>query len=85
MHNLTSIEISNYIVSIGVQAFYDCEVLTSVAIPSSVTSIGNHAFAECTGLTEIISLNPTPPTIQEGTFYSVDKSIPLYVPDVEAY
>ena len=41
------------VTSIGDYAFYDCSGLTSVTIPNSVTSIGNRAFYGCSGLTSI--------------------------------
>ena len=41
------------VTSIGSNAFYDCKGLTSVTIPNSVTSIGNGAFAGCYGLTSV--------------------------------
>ena len=41
------------VTSIGDHAFYSCTGLTSVTIPNSVTSIGDYAFASCTGLTSI--------------------------------
>ncbi len=41
------------IISIGIQAFYDCASLTRVTIPDSVTSIGGYAFENCTSLTSI--------------------------------
>ena len=41
------------VTSIGSNAFYDCKGLTSVIIPNSVTSIGNGAFAGCYGLTSV--------------------------------
>jgi hypothetical protein len=85
MHNLTSVVIPNNIESIGNCAFNDCPFLTSVTIGNSVMSIGDYAFQYCTGLTKIISLNLIPPTIYVDTFLAVNKSIPLYVPDVEAY
>ena len=35
------------VTSIGYEAFYDCYGLTSVTIPNSVTSIGHSAFYGC--------------------------------------
>ena len=41
------------VTSIGYRAFYDCPGLTSVTIPNSVTIIGESAFWSCSGLTSI--------------------------------
>ena len=41
------------VTSIGGEAFRQCSYLTSVTIPNSVTSIGDDAFRECSGLTSI--------------------------------
>ncbi len=41
------------VTSIGNSAFEDCSYLTSIAIPNSVTSIGQCAFRFCSGLTSI--------------------------------
>ena len=35
------------VTSIGYKAFYRCEGLTSITIPNSVTSIGEYAFFDC--------------------------------------
>ena len=41
------------VTSIGDRAFYYCSSLTSVTIGNSVTSIGNYAFSSCSGLTSV--------------------------------
>ena len=41
------------VTSIGYMAFYHCSKLTSVTIGNSVTSIGIHAFWGCSGLTSV--------------------------------
>ena len=51
---LTSIVISNSVVSIGDGAFYECTSLVSIFIPDSVTSIGHGAFSYCKTLINIV-------------------------------
>ena len=45
------------VTSIGAYAFDNCSSLNSVSIPSSVTSIGDNAFYQCSGLTSVIIPN----------------------------
>ena len=84
---LTSITIPNSVTSIGYAAFNECSCLTSVNIGNSVTSIGDLAFSGCSALTSITCEATTSPTCGFDCFYSVNKSIPVYVPanSVEAY
>ena len=60
------------VTSIGNDAFsnfgYGNPKLISVTIPDSVVSIGSSAFSGCNGLINVISLNTTPPEINENTF-----------------
>ena len=59
---------NNYsVVSIGLQAFYQCSGLTSVTIPNSVTSIGDEAFEYCIGLTSVTIPNSVT-SIGDGAF-----------------
>ncbi|NRD20040.1 leucine-rich repeat domain-containing protein [Winogradskyella eckloniae] len=60
-NQLTSITIPNTVTNIDFNAFA-FNNLTSIVLPASVTSIGNRAF-NFNPLTEVLSLNPTPPTI----------------------
>jgi hypothetical protein len=48
---LTSIHISNSVISIGASAFSDCTSLINILIPYSVTGIDVHTFYACTSLT----------------------------------
>ena len=55
------------VTSIGNYAFYNCSGLTSVTIPNSVTSIGEWAFSGCSGLTSITIPNSVT-SIEAGAF-----------------
>lgn len=50
---VTYMDITRKVTSIGYNAFYDCGNLTSVTIPNTVTTIEGSAFAYCNGLTSI--------------------------------
>jgi hypothetical protein len=79
--------IPNNVICIGRYAFWGGSALISVIIPNSVTEIEQSAFNSCTGLTAITCEAVFPPYLERNVFYSVNKSIPLYVPEesIEAY
>ena len=51
---ITGIILPDNLISIGDNAFLNCNKLTSLAIPNSVTSIGKLTFSGCTKLTSLI-------------------------------
>lgn len=51
--NITSVKLNKYIVSIGINAFQNCEKLTKVDMGEAVKSIGNGAFSNCNELTAV--------------------------------
>ena len=51
--NITDINFSSTITSIGSYAFGYCSRLTSITFPSNLTSIGEYAFVYCSSLTSI--------------------------------
>lgn len=65
---VTFMNITRKVTSIGAFAFYHCDDLTSVTIPNSVKSIGEMAFSCCSGLTSITIPNSVT-TIGEWAFW----------------
>ena len=51
--NITNVNFSSKITSIGSYAFGYCSRLTSITFPSNLTSIGEYAFVYCSSLTSI--------------------------------
>ncbi len=80
-HELQHLEIPEGVTEIGAAAFYGCTYLEDLTLPASVQSIGDNCFALCSKLNRITCLAPTPPTIEAKTFYDVNRTIPLYVPE----
>ena len=72
------------VTSIGNIAFYACSSLTSVIIPNSVTSIGESAFSRCSGLTSINIPNSVT-SIGESAFYDCNSLEKVIVKDIAAW
>ncbi len=78
--DLTSIIISDGVMSIGNYAFSGCTGLTSVTIPSSVTNIGYEAFSGCTGLTSV-SIGNSVMSIGNYAFKNCTKLTSVTIPN----
>lgn len=50
---ITQVNVTAGVTSIGDYAFYGCSNLATVTLPEGITSIGEHAFCGCEGLTAI--------------------------------
>ena len=68
------------VTSIGVRAFYYCTGLTSVTIGNSVTSIGVRAFYYCTGLTSV-TIGNSVTSIGDGAFYDCKGLTSITIPN----
>ena len=58
--SLTSITLSDSLVSIGEGAFYNCLGLNYIAVPQTVTSIENDAFYRCNNLQTVFNSSQLP-------------------------
>lgn len=85
-YGLQTVTFPDSLKTIGIMAFHQCTSLKSLTFPSALTSIGQGAFYKATSLTSITCEATTPPSCYY-TFGSVDKTIPLYVPEesISAY
>lgn len=76
------LELPEGLISIGVEAFYQCSTLSSVTFPTSLHAISNNAFYGCYNLSSIKSHNITPPLLGGGAFDGVPKdNFTLEVPE----
>lgn len=86
--SLKSIVIPQGITTLSMQLFEGCTSLESVTLPASLTNIQTGAFSDCRSIKKIVSLSPTPPSLQDkDTFRNVSKDAVIYVPagSVESY
>lgn len=83
--SLSSIVIPNGVTSIGYATFQGCKALSSIDLHEGIVSVGDYAFAYCSALNFIVSKAELPPVAKANTFSRVDKTIPVYVPNVTAY
>ncbi|MBP5371828.1 MAG: leucine-rich repeat domain-containing protein [Bacteroidales bacterium] len=80
-HNLQNIEIPEGVTSIGDAAFYGCTYLQNLKLPSTLKSLGDNTFALCENLKSLTVLAENPPSLYEKSFYNVDHTIPVSVPE----
>jgi len=74
---LTSINISDTVKSVGSNAFHNCDSLSSMILPNSITSIGDSAFRQCTALT-LIEIPDSVTSIGEEAFYNCSLLTSVY-------
>ena len=85
--SLASITIPDGVTTLYNYTFSGCSSMTSVTIGSGVTTIGGYVFWQCGSLEEIHSFASLPPSLGDGVFGYVSRSIPVNVPcgKVSAY
>ena len=78
--NITEVEITDDVTSIGRYAFDGCNSLTSITIPNGVTSIGISAFYNCKKLTSVTIGNGVT-SIGDGAFSFCSSLTSINIPD----
>jgi len=77
--NLLEVVLPNSVKTIGGNAFSGCINLETINIGNSVEQIGANAFNGCENINTITISSLTPPIVDESTFESIDKFVPIYV------
>lgn len=67
---LTSVVLSDGIVSVGNSAFYACTGIVELTLPASMTSLGDGAFSLLGSLSDVWMWSAVPPTTSSTAFYS---------------
>ena len=78
--NVTSLEMPNSVVEIGLGAFAFCSSITSVEIPDSVDKIGLGAFVFCSSLTSVV-IPDSVTSIGDSAFGYCDSMTSVVIPD----
>jgi hypothetical protein len=76
---IKSIQLPLTLTSIGIGSV-EYTGITSILIPGNVTSIKNTAFQYCADLKTVISLNTTPPTLENASVFQGSPISTVYVP-----
>ena len=77
---LTSVTITEGVMSIGSGAFANCTGLTEITIPGSVFGIGGSAFADCTGL-KTVKLEEGVQILEDNAFMGCTSLAEIDFPD----
>ena len=78
---ITSITISDGVLSIGNSVFANCSNLTNITIGSSVTEIGDSVFNDSNNLTSVYLKPSTPPSLGSNPFLGTHTDLQIYVPN----
>ena len=81
---VTFMERTRKVTSIGKDAFHNCSGLTSVTIPNSVTSIGQQAFENCRGLSSV-TIGNSVTYIGKGAFDDCSSLTSVTIPNSVTY
>ncbi|MBR6980251.1 MAG: leucine-rich repeat protein [Prevotella sp.] len=77
---LTSVQMSPALDSLGFSAFNGCWGITELKLPHTVKYIGENAFNNCTELASLTCHAMAPPAVDVNSFLTSTYNSPLYVP-----
>ena len=76
--NLTTLQISEGVTTIGTYSFGRCQSLTSVTIPGTVTAIAADAFSSCAKLDNVIFAGNAPSSMDPSAFNNTAPGLTIY-------